>query len=203
MYILLCEMGMMTASCLTWKEGFCKRLIVLGTSMFWQNFSLPSIVQQVPWLAPLIRYVPFFGLGKDSRAFRSFAIQQSQKRMAKVIITHKDLFFYLVSCVYCTTSLTRQLMNGVAWGNQTWRIGSSTGYHYIKFSSCHRRRLGHHCICTISHRLLSYLQSRVSATSQTWAWWIPGNLRWGTRQVQYSGYIAILECCNVRYNVLS
>ena len=90
-------------------------------------------------------------------------------------------------------------MNDVAWSNQIWRNGISTECHCIKYSSCSRRRLGYYCICTISHHLLSYLQSRVPATSQTWAWWIPGNISWGTHQVQSFGYTAFLECRNVRY----
>ena len=91
-------------------------------------------------------------------------------------------------------------MNGVAWGVQTRRNDIiSTEFHCIKFSSCHRRRFGYHFFGAISHHLLSYLQSRVSTTSQAWARWIRGNLSWGTHQVQSFGYIAFLECCNVRY----
>ena len=194
-------MGMTTAFFLSWREDFCKRLIVLGTSirMFWQKFSLPSIVQHVPWLAPLLREVPF--LAKDPKTLRSFALKQSQKRAAQVENYRKDLFSYLVSHVYWTT-LNRSyktLMNGVAWSNQTQRNDVSTECHCIKFSSCHRRGLGYHCVCTLKHHLLSYLQSRVSATSQTWAWWISCNLSWGTHKIQFFGYTAFLECCNVRY----
>jgi hypothetical protein len=98
-------MEMTTVFCLTYKEGFCKGFIVLGTSMFLQQFSLPSIVQHVPWLAPLLRVVPFFG--NDTRALRSFAFKQFQKRAAQLVVNRKDLFSYLVSYVCCTTGLTR------------------------------------------------------------------------------------------------
>jgi len=94
-YIPLCVMGMRTAFCLSWKEGFCKCLVVLCTSMFWQQFSLPSIVQHIPWLAPLLREASFFV--NDTRTFRLFAMKQSQKRAAQLVVNRKDLFSYLVS----------------------------------------------------------------------------------------------------------
>ena len=87
-------MGMTTASCLTWREDICKGL-VLGTSMFWQKFSLPSVIQHIPWLAPLLRGIPFIVNG--TRTLRLFAIKQSQKRAAQLVVNRKDLFFYLVS----------------------------------------------------------------------------------------------------------
>ena len=98
-------MGMTMAFFLNWEEGFCKGLIVLGTSMFWQKYSLPSIVQHVPWLAPLLREAPFFV--NDTTTFRSFVIKQSQKRAAQLVVNRKDLFSYLVSCVCRATGLTR------------------------------------------------------------------------------------------------
>ena len=103
--IPLCLMGMTTAFCLNWKKGFCKGLIVLGTTMFWQIFSLPSIVQHVPWLAPLLREVNFFV--NDPRTFRSFVMKQSQKRAAQLIVNRKDLFSYLVNFICFPTSLIR------------------------------------------------------------------------------------------------
>jgi len=59
-----------------------------------KGFFLPSVVQHVPWLAPLLRVVPFFG--NDTKSLRSFAIKQSQKRAAQLVVNHKDLFYYLL-----------------------------------------------------------------------------------------------------------
>jgi len=59
-----------------------------------RGFYLPSITQHVPWLAPLLREVPFFG--SDSRTFRLFAVKQAQKRAAQLVVDRKDLFSYLL-----------------------------------------------------------------------------------------------------------
>ncbi|KAF8816493.1 cytochrome P450 [Phlegmacium glaucopus] len=55
---------------------------------------LPSIIQHVPWCAPLLRTIPFFG--NDTRSLRLFAIKQSQKRAAQPVTNRKDLFSYLL-----------------------------------------------------------------------------------------------------------
>ncbi|CAA7262173.1 unnamed protein product [Cyclocybe aegerita] len=55
----------------------------------------PSVSQHVPWLQEIMRKLPF--LGKDSRKFGQFGLEQGKKRAAlSDTLKRKDLFHYLI-----------------------------------------------------------------------------------------------------------
>ncbi|KAK7056387.1 hypothetical protein VNI00_002941 [Paramarasmius palmivorus] len=58
---------------------------------------LPSFTQQVPWLAHVIRLLPYGG--SATSAFGAFAVKQAKVRSAQSI-TRKDLFYHLVNNTY-------------------------------------------------------------------------------------------------------
>ncbi|KAJ3508424.1 hypothetical protein NLJ89_g5763 [Agrocybe chaxingu] len=55
----------------------------------------PSVSQHVPWLQEIMRQLPF--LGKDTRRFGEFGLEQGKKRAAlSDALKRKDLFHYLI-----------------------------------------------------------------------------------------------------------
>lgn len=108
---------------------------------------LPSIVQHVPWLAPVFREVPFFG--NDTKTLRLFAIKQSQKRAAQSIIHRKDLFSYLLEATKpeVTTSpqniITANSLLAIIAGSDTTASVLSNIVYYLICNPEYQQRLRH------------------------------------------------------------
>jgi len=91
-----------------------------------RGFCLPSIVQHVPWLSPLLGEVPF--IGNDTINLYSFALKQFQKRAAQLEVNRKDLFFYLLEAIKPDETASQDSQKSVIASNSLLAIvaGSDT-----------------------------------------------------------------------------
>jgi hypothetical protein len=82
-----------------WNPVFSKQSIPLNHSDSTTTItSLPSITQHVPWIAVVLRSLPFFGSGMQ--ALTRFGVFHA-KRRAALELKKKDLFYYLVRRTLC------------------------------------------------------------------------------------------------------
>jgi len=71
-------------------------------------FSVPNVIQNVPWARTVVVRIPY--VGEDTKAFGRFAVEQSKKRYTlSESITRKDLAYYLASD--CTICILARMIN--------------------------------------------------------------------------------------------